>query len=154
MFGGFAIAREDPRAADVRALLGELDAYLFALYPAESNHILDVDSLAGADVAFFVIRREGAPVACGALVNRDGDYGELKRLYVKPESRGQGLSRIVLAQIETAARLLQLPAIRLETGTRQPEALRFFEAAGFARCGVFGDYPADDPYCVFMEKAL
>jgi putative acetyltransferase len=154
MFAGYAIAREDPRSADVRALLAELDGYLQALYPAESNHIMDVDSLALPEVAFYVIRKEGAPVGCVAIVNRDGEYGELKRLYVKPANRGQGLSRILLAQLETAARLTGLPLIRLETGTLQPEALRFFETSGFARCGPFGDYPADDPYCVFMEKPL
>jgi putative acetyltransferase len=154
MFAGYAIAREDPRSADVRALLAELDGYLQALYPAESNHIMDVDSLALPEVAFYVIRKEGAPVGCVAIVNRDGEYGELKRLYVRPSARGQGLSRILLAQLETAARLTGLPLIRLETGTLQPEALGFFEASGFARRGPFGDYPADDPYCVFMEKAL
>jgi putative acetyltransferase len=153
MFAGFAIAREDPRTPDVRALLGELDAYLHALYPAESNHIMDVDSLALPEVAVFVVRREGTPVGCVAIVNR-GDYGELKRLYVRPANRGQGLSRILLAQLETAARLMGLPVVRLETGTLQPEALGFFEASGFARRGPFGDYPVDDPYCVFMEKAL
>jgi putative acetyltransferase len=154
MFAGYAIAREDPRAPDVRALLAELDAYLHALYPAESNHIMDVDSLALPEVAVYVVRKDGAPAGCVAIVNRDGEYGELKRLYVRPASRGQGLSRILIAQLETAARLMGLPLIRLETGTLQPEALGVFEAAGFWRRGPFGDYPADDPYCVFMEKAL
>jgi len=154
MLSGFAIAREDPRTPDVRALLAELDAYLQALYPAESNHIMDVDSLALPEVAFYVVRKAGAPVGCVAIVNRDGEYGELKRLFVRPANRGQGLSRILLAQLETAARLTGLPLIRLETGTLQPEALRLFEVAGFARRGPFGDYPDDDPYCVFMEKAL
>jgi putative acetyltransferase len=154
MLAGYAIARADPRAPDVRALLADLDAYLGTLYPAESNFLLDVDSLAAPEVAFYVVRKQGTPVGCGAIVNRDSAYGELKRLYVTPEERGRGLSRIMLAQIETAARLMALPLIRLETGTRQTEALRFFSTAGFTRCGVFGDYPADDPFCVFMEKAL
>ena len=39
------IAAEDPRAADLRALVAELDAYLASLYPPENNHLLDLDAL-------------------------------------------------------------------------------------------------------------
>lgn len=52
------------------------------------------------------------------------------------------------------ARLQGITLMRLETGISQPEALALFEACGFTRCGPFGDYPADDPYSVFMERRL
>jgi putative acetyltransferase len=52
------------------------------------------------------------------------------------------------------ARALRLPLLRLETGIHQAEAFRLFTSAGFLKCGAFGDYPADDPNSVFMEKRI
>ena len=61
-----AIRLESPRQDDVMRLLGALDAYLESLYPPESNHILDIDTLCAPDIRFFVARRGGEAVGCGA----------------------------------------------------------------------------------------
>lgn len=150
----FRIAREDPRTGDVAALIAELDAYMADLYPAESNHLLDLDALAAADIHVFIARGENGPEACGALWLREDTYGEAKRIYVRPRARGLGLARAILARIETTARRAGLSLLRLETGTRQPAARNLFAAAGFISCGPFADYPVDDPLSVFMEKRL
>ena len=47
-----------------------------------------------------------------------------------------------------------LKAMKLETGTLQPEALGLFARSGFSPCGPYADYPTDDPYSVFMEKPV
>jgi putative acetyltransferase len=60
----------------------------------------------------------------------------------------------MLRRLEDHARALGLPALRLETGILQPEALALFAAEGFVKRGPFADYPADDPYSIFMEKRL
>ncbi|MGE3831145.1 MAG: GNAT family N-acetyltransferase, partial [Parvibaculaceae bacterium] len=125
-----------------------------ALYPAESNHLIDIETLASDDIHFFVVRRSGEALGCGALWHRDAAYGEVKRIYVKPEARGLKLSKLIIARLEQDAREHGLALIRLETGTLQPEALGLFARAGFVRCGAFADYPPDDPYSVFMEKRL
>jgi putative acetyltransferase len=148
------IEREDPRQADVAALIAELDAMMRRLYPPQSNHLLDIDALADASVHFFVARREGVALGCGALWHRDPEYGEIKRIFVKPEARGLKIGRALLHHLEASARAHGLPVLRLETGTLQPEALALFTAEGFMRRGPFADYPPDDPYSIFMEKRL
>jgi putative acetyltransferase len=147
------IAREDPRQPEVQRLVRELDAMFEALYPAESNHLLDIETLAGNDTRFFVVRLNGEVLGCGALWLR-GDYGEVKRVYVRPEARGRKIGHLIMHRLEEEARMLALRLLRLETGIHQPEALGLFAAAGFTRCSAFGDYPADDANSVFMEKRI
>jgi putative acetyltransferase len=147
----------DPRRPEVRELVAELDAYMHGLYPAESNHLVDVEALARPDVKFFVGRVDGESLGCGAIMLRNGEgeaYAEVKRIYVSPRARGLGLGKLMLRHLEEATRAEGLGLLRLETGVYQPEALRLFAGHGFARCGHFGDYPTDDPLSVFMEKRL
>jgi len=147
------IAAEDPRQPDVTGLVRELDRLFEALYPAESNHLLDIETLARPEIRFFVLRSNGDAIGCGALwIHKD--YGEVKRVYVRTTARGLKLGHLIIRKIEDEARALQLPLLRLETGIHQPEALGLFASAGFSICGAFGDYPADDPNSVFMEKRI
>jgi putative acetyltransferase len=143
---------ESPRAAGVPELISALDGYLSSLYPPTSNHFLDLDQLAQPDIRLFVARREGAPLACGALRIASG-YGEVKRMYVAPGARGEGLGRAILARIESEAQREGLRVIRLETGNRQTEALSLYRSAGYVDCGPFGEYQPD-PLSRFMEKRL
>ncbi len=90
------IAFESPDQADAVALIAELDAYQSALYPPESHHALDLTSVAAQHVLFVMARDEhGLAVGCGAVVLTP-DYGELKRMYVRPAQRGLGIARKVL----------------------------------------------------------
>jgi putative acetyltransferase len=147
------IAREDPRQADVTSLVRALDSMFESLYPAESNHLLDLETLASPDILFFVVREAGQALGCGALWLHQ-DYGEVKRVYVRPEARGRKLGHVLLKRLEEEARGIGLRLLRLETGIKQPEALGLFKACGFVPCGAFGDYPRDDPNSVFMEKRI
>jgi len=145
------IAQESPRQDEVVRLIEELDAYLGELYPAESNHLLDIDALSTPDIRFFVARRSGAVVGCGAMrVDAEG-YGEVKRMYVHPTSRGGQIGRRLLERIEDQARAENLSVLRLETGIHQDEALNLYRKQGFKECGPFGPY-RPDPLSVFMEK--
>lgn len=144
---------ESPRQADVEGLLVALDAYQAALYPAESNHFLDVEALAAPTVRFFVARRGGQALGCGALRIDAAGYGELKRMFVRPEARGLRLGRRILDRIEEEARRERLRCLRLETGIHQPEALGLYRAAGYEERDAFGEYKPD-PLSVFMEKSL
>ena len=143
---------ESPRAAGVPELICALDSYLSSLYPPSSNHFLDLDQLSSPDIRLFVARREGAPLACGALRIAAG-YGEVKRMYVVPSARGEGLGRAILATIESEARRAGLRLMRLETGKRQAEALALYKSAGYADCAPFGEYQPD-PLSLFLEKRL
>jgi putative acetyltransferase len=147
------VAMESAGQPEVARLIEELDAYQKPLYPEESHHGIDIDALTQPNVIFAVAREGGgAAIACGALVV-EGDWGELKRMYVRPSHRGRGVAQAVLGFLEAQALARGVGIARLETGIRQPEALRFYESAGYARRGPFGRY-APDPNSVFMEKRL
>lgn len=134
-------------------MLARLDAYCAALYPAESNHLMDIASLMQGDVLFLVARDvDGAPVGCAALVNRQ-EYGEVKRMFVDERKRGLGTGRKLLEHLVMFARMSGLSVLRLETGIHQPEAIGLYERLGFERRAPFGDY-REDPLSLFMEMRL
>ncbi|MFS2213122.1 GNAT family N-acetyltransferase [Telluria sp. Tellsp104] len=144
---------ETPDQPEVRDMLARLDAYCAALYPAESNHLMDIASLMQGDVLFLVARDvDGAAVGCAALVNRQ-EYGEVKRMFVDERKRGLGTGRKLLEHLVMFARMSGLSVLRLETGIHQPEAIGLYERLGFERRAPFGDY-REDPLSLFMEMPL
>jgi putative acetyltransferase len=147
------IAIERPDQPEVIALIDALDAYQKPLYPPESHHGIDMNALLQPGVIFAVARKpDGEAVACGAVVVGSG-YGELKRMYVRPGARGGGIGRRLLCFLEGQALAQGCSLITLETGIRQPEALRLYEHAGYEYCAPFGDY-REDPFSVFMRKPV
>jgi len=148
-----AIRPEPPDQPDVVRLIEALDAHANALYPPQSNHLLDIPALADPAVAFLVVRAGNQAVGCGAVLRDARGWGEVKRMYVRPDQRGRGIARRVLAEIETIARGARLPLLRLETGIHNTEALALYRRTGFVECAAFGDY-APDPLSVFMEKSV
>ncbi|RYE72697.1 MAG: GNAT family N-acetyltransferase [Oxalobacteraceae bacterium] len=145
------IAFETPDQPVVHELISELDAYLYSLYPAENVYALDISSLRHPSVLFAVVRdTAGAPIGCGAVVIKP-EYGEIKRVYVRPQARGQGVARRLMEALEAKAVQNGCRTFMLETGPTQPQALTLYECMGYQRCGPFGDYP-DDPLSIFMQK--
>jgi RimJ/RimL family protein N-acetyltransferase len=147
------IQAADPTNPEVRRLIDQLDAYQSTLYPALSLRLTPVELLQSPDVTFLVARVGNEIAGCGALVNRGGEYAELKRMYVLPHCRGLGIGRRLLAALESRAWYLSLRRVMLETGIAQPEALRLYEKAGYQRRGPFGGY-TEDGLTIFMEKEL
>jgi GNAT superfamily N-acetyltransferase len=96
---------------------------------------------------------DGRPCGCGGVCRYDADTAELRRMYVAPEARGNGLSRTLLAGLEAEARALGYRALRLETGHLQHEAIGLYTSAGFARIEPYGPY-VDDPRSLCFEKRL
>ncbi|KQY18841.1 GCN5 family acetyltransferase [Massilia sp. Root133] len=144
---------ETPDQPEVRDMLARLDAYCAALYPAESNHLMDIASLMQGDALFLVARDvDGAAVGCAALVNKQ-EYGEVKRMFVDERKRGLGTGRKLLEHLVMFARMSGLSVLRLETGIHQPEAIGLYERLGFERRAPFGDY-REDPLSLFMEMRL
>jgi GNAT superfamily N-acetyltransferase len=147
------ITAERPDTPDATALVIELDELLIPLYPAESHHGLDVSSLVAEEVVFFVVRVDGAPAGCGGVKIFEEGYGEVKRMFVRPQFRGAGLSKRMLAHLGAYAREQGLGLLRLETGIYQHEAIGLYQGMGFVETGPFGPY-LPDPNSRFFEKEL
>ncbi|MDB0529742.1 GNAT family N-acetyltransferase [Ralstonia solanacearum] len=145
------ISLESPAQPEIVRLIDALDAYQKPLYPAESHHGIDLESLMQDNVLFAVARDDdGEAVACGAIVV-DATRGELKRFYTDPSQRGKGVAKSLLNFLEDAARKGGCREFVLETGCLQPEAISFYSACGYEYCKPFGNY-VDDPNSVFMQK--
>jgi len=140
--------------ADVsKQLMAELWAEVDELY---ENDVPSRSELAGMDQprAFFVIARdEGKPIGCGAIRPLRDDMAEVKRVYVRPHSRRTGAARAIMATLEQLARDAGFNEIWLETGQRQPAAIRLYESLGYTRIAAFGDYK-DDPVSICYGKRL
>jgi putative acetyltransferase len=145
------IRLEDPAQPDIITLLRDGEHHSASLYPAESNHHLPLDALRAANVRFLVARDgSGNVIATGALA-LFGDWAELKRMWVVPSARGNGVSKTVLEALEAIAKQEGVRCLRLETGIENHAALALYARAGFARRDPFADY-RPDPLSVFMEK--
>ena len=147
-----SISLVDPAVPAVRRLIEDLDAYMIPMYPAESNHLLDIETLRQPQMRFFAAVVDGETLACGGCWLHQ-DYAEIKRVYVSPLARGLGLAKKLMAVIEDEAQAHGMTIARLETGIHQPEAIGLYRVLGYVDCGPFGDY-GDDANSVFMEKKL
>jgi putative acetyltransferase len=108
------------------------------------------------DIDLFLVAVDdstGRPVGCGALRRLDHDSAEVKRMYVVPDSRGSGVSSGLLDGLEAAARARGWVTLRLETGPAQPDAMRFYERAGYRRIPLFGAYVGSD-LSICYERSL
>jgi putative acetyltransferase len=152
-----ALERATAPTPEIVALLDALNRALDVGYSPDQKHALSVDQLFQPNIQFFVVHLNGAAVACGGIGFYDG-YAELKRMYAKPEVRGKGVAKAVLARLETEARDVGIMIVRIETGNLQHEAMRFYEREGYAKCAAFGPYAAMPANAiatsVFYEKKL
>ena len=88
---------------------------------------------------FLVIYAGSRPVAGGGVKRDEDGVAEIKRMYVVPDARGQGLGRRLLEALEDAARELRYRAVRLDTGARQPQAQAMYERAGYHPIGSYNE---------------
>lgn len=118
--------------AEFTALIAALDAWQETLYPAESNHLLDLGQLPPQTVIALAIRSPlGEAVGCGAIVLSEEGFGEMKRVYIDPQHRGQQLGEKLLAALEAKARQRDCHTLRLETGIHQHAAIALYTRNGY-----------------------
>jgi GNAT superfamily N-acetyltransferase len=150
--GEVVIAQVSPGSSDAVDLIEALDEELLRRYPGAS-----IEGLVPQDVTdrlvFLVARIGNRPVACGAVRELDPATGEIKRMFVRPEHRGQGVARAMLAALEARAGELGYSTLRIETGSRQPEAVGLYTSAGYVAIPPFGKY-VGNPYSYCFEKRL
>lgn len=114
---------------------------------------LEVGHLAPPRGVFLVGRVGAEPVACGGVRHHDDATGEIKRMFVAPDHRGKGYSRLLLRALEDRARSLGYTRLVLETGTMQPEAMALYESEGYVRTAGYGYY-GDAPHVRCYAKEL
>jgi putative acetyltransferase len=147
------IVEMSPDSADAVELMGELDDHLLAHpYPPQSRHAFSVDKLVREGVVFFITYHEGQLAGCGG-VKMFRDYGEVKRMFVRPIHRGRGLGKAMLNRLAEYAQGKGAKVLRLETGIYEVEAIGLYESWGFSRRTPFGEY-VEDPLSVYLEKQL
>ena len=146
------IRRLSPLHPDALALIDGSEREQAALYPPHLRNVMYPQELVDADVRCFVGHDADAPVGCSGYQAFDG-YGELKRIYVAQDKRGQGWAETQVTACEYAACAEGLAAMGLETGDVSHAALRFYARVGYAPTGPFGGY-IENGSSIFMHKAL
>ena len=140
---------------DVGALIQLSRDYQAGLYPAESIHQQDPQALLDTDIYFIGAYLEQDLLGIGAVkrVQASPQYGEIKNLFVDPDHRGKGASRVIMNALEQHLINNKITLCRLETGPSQPESIGLYQGLGYRERGAYGDYEPD-PLSLFMEKAL
>jgi GNAT superfamily N-acetyltransferase len=132
---------DDPAGAALRkAQRAELDER----YGSDDHEPGTAPTAADIDLFLVASAPDGMPVACGALRRLTGTSAEIKRMYVVPTGRGSGVATAVLRALEAAAVTRGWTTLRLETGTEQPEAIRFYEREGYTEIPLFGPYAGSE----------
>jgi len=133
-------------------LVKKLDAYL-AITDEDEHDFYDqfnsIESLKHCMVAYDGERA----VACGAIKPYNEDLMEVKRMYTLPESRGRGIARKLLQQLEQWATELGYNGTILETGRRQVEAVIFYEKCGYSIIPNYGQYEGMENSICFQKMS-
>ena len=146
------LTRTDSTSPDFRDLVRLLDRDLAERDGAEHGFYAQynkIDLIRHAVVAY----QEGEPVGCGAFKEFEPGVVEIKRMYVRPAHRQQGVAQAVLGELERWAGELGYAAGVLETGKRQPEAIALYQRSGYAFTPNYGQYIGIDN-SVCLRKRL
>lgn len=146
------IIRTDSDNADFQALVRLLDEDLAIRDGAEHAFYAQfnkIDSLKNTVVAY----QDESPVGCGAFKPFDDESVEIKRMFVRPENRGRGVAGEILRELEDWAQELDFKSTVLETGKKQPEAIRLYQKSGYQVIPNYGQY-AGMENSVCMKKSL
>ena len=133
------IIRTTPEHTDFQNLVQLLDTELEIrdgeLHPfyAQFNRLEGIRNV----VVYFM---DGSAVGCGAIRPFDGGTVEIKRMFVRPEYRARGIGVEILHELESWARELGYATTVLETGKKQPEAIRLYQKSGYEITEKFGPY--------------
>jgi putative acetyltransferase len=146
------IIRTDSENADFQKLVRLLDADLNVRDGAEHSFYAqfnNIDSIKNAVVAY----ENGAAIGCGAFKKYDDETVEIKRMFVRPENRGRGAAQEIIKDLETWARESGFKFAVLETGKKQPEAIRLYQKSGYEPIPNYGQYEGIEN-SVCMKKSL
>ena len=146
------LLRTDSNNADFRELVRLLDADLAIRDGAEHSFYAQfnrIDAIRHVVVAYD----SGKAIGCGAIKEYEKGVAEIKRMFVRPENRGRGIAGEILSELETWAKELDFSECILETGLKQPEAIRLYRKNNYQAIPNYGQY-AGVENSVCMKKAF
>jgi len=138
----WTVELDDPRRADIVALLERHLDFARSVTPSEDVHALDLDGLLGNNVAFYSLREAGRLLGIGAIKTLDGSHMELKSIHTAQEARGRGVGRAIVDHLLGVAKERGASKVSLETGSMEAFApsRALYARVGFVECEPFGDY--------------
>ncbi|MDE8557820.1 GNAT family N-acetyltransferase [Pantoea vagans] len=120
----FYISEVNKSDSELGCLVNELDMFLAELYPAGSNHSLDLSTVSDENLRCLMVGdKEGISAGCGAVLFQETGFGEIKRIYICPEFRGRKPGELIIGSLEQLARENRCHQSRLETGIHQQPAI-------------------------------
>ena len=144
---------EDPANPTCISLVEALWKDLGQLYGDIGPCKFKPSDVTGEGCVFVVAWMDGQPVGCGGVRPLEPGVAELKRMYVVPTVRRQGIAQQLLTKLEALAFEIGYTFLRLETGTPQVAAMHLYEKAGYHSIPCYGEYKFD-PRSVCFEKSL
>ena len=133
------IIRTDSENPDFVELVRHLDAELAVRDGDDHAFYAQFNKIAKLKHVVLAYEDERA-LGCGAIRELDSGDIEIKRMYVPTESRSRGIATKVLLELEDWAREMSFTRCVLETGLKQPEAIRLYEKNGYERIPNYGQY--------------
>lgn len=141
-----------PESDDITNLSAELHRDLELIYG--KGRLEDFIEDNKEMLVFYAVKDEKhQPVACGALKHYDDSTAEIKRMFVKNEFRGKGLSKLILKTLEDTAANMKYKRVILETGLKQSAAMMLYESSGYTKIKSYGRH-REDPDSVCYEKRI
>jgi GNAT superfamily N-acetyltransferase len=145
-----AMPYDDPLA---RELVGRVQQEYVTRYGGQDEAVVDPTEFEPPVGLFLVAEVDGVPAGCGGWRVHAPGVAEVKRVYVAPEFRRQGLAQLLMAALEESAAAAGTRSVVLNSGSRQPEALALYAALGYTSAPGYGVY-AGLPGAVFLGKRL
>jgi putative acetyltransferase len=124
---------------DFHSLVEILDKELWTRYPHDQA-AYDKHNKIENNNTVVVVYDYKTPIGCGCFKKIDSDTVEIKRMFVKDDQRGKGISKMIMHELEVWAKELGFKRIILETGFKQPEAIGLYERSGYHQIENYGPY--------------
>jgi putative acetyltransferase len=131
--------RTNSEDATFQSLVMELDAELKIRDGDEHSFYAQFNKI--DKIKYVVLAYDtNEPVGCGAVKEYSGDTMEIKRMFVRKSKRGKGIASIVLMELETWCMELGYKRCILETGLKQPDAIRLYRKNNYSQIPNYGQY--------------
>lgn len=141
----------DPSSPDARAMAAALWDEIQTRYGFVADDPFDPAACTGPVGGFWLALHDGRPVGSIALAPLSDGVAEVDVMYVSAEVRGAGVAQALLTRLEEHARAVDVSELKLRAGEPQPEALRFYEKAGFTPIPAFGRWVGDSTARCFAK---